>query len=134
MVRRALCCLAAIANVVAFTPSSAPHMMCRSSTVVLRSSETSTTTAPATTEGEVDDYDVTCYITNDEEVVTEGEKPHVVCTSEPDDVRYKIYMFYVCSTADARLFMNDIVLIHTISHHASCQYTKHVTSNSVRMV
>lgn len=94
MVRRALCsvvCLAAIANVVAFTPSSAPHMMCRSSTVVLRSSETSTTTAPAT-EGEVDDYDVTCYITNDEEVVIEGEKPHVVCTSEPDDVRYNIYI------------------------------------------
>ena len=30
--------------------------------------------------------DVTCYIVNDEEIVNEGEKPHVVCTSEPDDV------------------------------------------------
>lgn len=37
--------------------------------------------------GEIEeDYDVTCYVVNDEEIVTEGEKPHVVCTSEPDDV------------------------------------------------
>lgn len=33
---------------------------------------------------EIDD-DVTCYVTNDEEVITEGEKPHVVCTSEPEE-------------------------------------------------
>ena len=31
------------------------------------------------------DDDVTCYVTNDEEVITEGEKPHVVCTSEPEE-------------------------------------------------
>mmetsp|Transcript_41655 Transcript_41655/g.71313 ORF Transcript_41655/g.71313 Transcript_41655/m.71313 type:complete len:133 (+) Transcript_41655:187-585(+) len=34
---------------------------------------------------EEDTDDVTCYVVNDEEIVTEGEKPHVVCTSEPDD-------------------------------------------------
>mmetsp|Transcript_14675 Transcript_14675/g.22092 ORF Transcript_14675/g.22092 Transcript_14675/m.22092 type:complete len:129 (+) Transcript_14675:82-468(+) len=32
-----------------------------------------------------DTDDVTCFIVNDEEIITEGEKPHVVCTSEPDD-------------------------------------------------
>ena len=31
--------------------------------------------------------DVTCYITNDEEIALEGEKPHVVCTSEPEEVK-----------------------------------------------
>jgi hypothetical protein len=34
---------------------------------------------------EIDADDVTCYVTNDEEVITEGEKPHVVCTSEPEE-------------------------------------------------
>lgn len=29
--------------------------------------------------------DVTCYVVNDEEITTEGEKPHVVCTSEPEE-------------------------------------------------
>ena len=33
---------------------------------------------------EIDD-DVTCYVVNDEEITTEGEKPHVVCTSEPEE-------------------------------------------------
>ncbi len=33
---------------------------------------------------EIDD-DVTCYVVNDEEIITEGEKPHVVCTSEPEE-------------------------------------------------
>mmetsp|Transcript_11547 Transcript_11547/g.16566 ORF Transcript_11547/g.16566 Transcript_11547/m.16566 type:complete len:134 (+) Transcript_11547:51-452(+) len=32
-----------------------------------------------------DTDDVTCFIVNDEEIITEKEKPHVVCTSEPDD-------------------------------------------------
>lgn len=32
-----------------------------------------------------DEDDVTCYVTNDEEIVTEGEKPNVVCTSEPEE-------------------------------------------------
>ena len=32
-----------------------------------------------------DNDDVTCYVTNDEEIVTEGEKPNVVCTSEPEE-------------------------------------------------
>mgnify|MGYP006173795751 CR=1 FL=1 len=33
----------------------------------------------------IDDDDVTCYVVNDEEIATEGEKPHVVCTSEPEE-------------------------------------------------
>ena len=32
-----------------------------------------------------DEDDVTCYVTNDEEIVTEGEKPNIVCTSEPEE-------------------------------------------------
>lgn len=37
-----------------------------------------------TSANEDNDEDVTCYVTNDEEIVTEGEKPKVVCTSEPE--------------------------------------------------
>ncbi len=32
-----------------------------------------------------EDEDVTCYVTNDVEVISEGERPHVVCTSEPEE-------------------------------------------------
>ena len=42
-------------------------------------------TENTTTEAEETD-DVTCFIVNEEEIISEGEKPHVVCTSEPDDV------------------------------------------------
>jgi hypothetical protein len=35
----------------------------------------------------VDDYDVTCYIVNEEEIIADGEEPHVVCTGEPEEVR-----------------------------------------------
>ncbi|KAL9187726.1 hypothetical protein ACHAXT_006104 [Thalassiosira profunda] len=41
--------------------------------------------ADSVAEASEDTDDVTCYVVNDEEIVTEGEKPHVVCTSEPDD-------------------------------------------------
>ena len=43
------------------------------------------------TESSDDVDDVTCYVVNDEDIITEGEKPHVVCTSEPDDVSYWDY-------------------------------------------
>lgn len=43
--------------------------------------------AAATSE---DTDDVICYVTNDEEVITEDEKPHVVCTDEPEDVRLSL--------------------------------------------
>ena len=39
-------------------------------------------------EDEVDDYDVTCFVVNDEEIITEEAKSHVVCTSEPDEVSF----------------------------------------------
>lgn len=42
----------------------------------------------------VEDYDVTCYVVNDEEIVMEGEKPHVVCTSEPEDVSCTVMFSY----------------------------------------
>ena len=73
-------CLAAVVNVAAFSPTT-PPLYIRSSTVLHSSSDTETVITTSE-----DTEDVTCYITNDEEVVTEGEKPHVVCTSEPDDV------------------------------------------------
>ncbi|KAL7515011.1 hypothetical protein ACHAXN_012861 [Cyclotella atomus] len=33
----------------------------------------------------VDDYAVTCYIVNEEEIIADGEEPHVVCTGEPEE-------------------------------------------------
>jgi len=41
--------------------------------------------ADGSTDEVVDDYDVTCYIVNEEEIITDHEKPHVVCTSEPEE-------------------------------------------------
>ena len=41
---------------------------------------------PSEASTEVDDYDVTCYIVNEEEIITDGEDPHVVCTAEPEEV------------------------------------------------
>ena len=50
------------------------------------SSETAKKVVPAdVVVDEIDDDDVTCYVVNDEEITTEGEKPHVVCTSEPEE-------------------------------------------------
>ena len=43
----------------------------------------------------VDDYDVTCYIVNEEEIITDGEDPHVVCTAEPEEVRHPhVYLYF----------------------------------------
>jgi hypothetical protein len=48
------------------------------------SSETAKVVPAGVIVDEIDD-DVTCYVVNDEEITTEGEKPHVVCTSEPEE-------------------------------------------------
>lgn len=44
----------------------------------------------------VDDYDVTCYIVNEEEIIADGEDPRVVCTGEPEEVcrRYWVVLLY----------------------------------------
>lgn len=98
--QRLLCtlalCLAAVSTDVttAFTATKnhvvvvSPLSTMRTTTTILRSSaETSvsdgTTTASSSEDPDTDD--VTCFVVNDEEIVTEGEKPHVVCTAEPDD-------------------------------------------------
>lgn len=52
----------------------------RASSILLRQSTDNVAAA------EEDTDDVTCYITNDEEIINDGEKPHVVCTSEKEDV------------------------------------------------
>ena len=75
-------CLVAT-NVVAFSP--ATNQVRTTTTLLFSASQGITDVIPPIT-GEDTDDDVTCYITNDEEIVTENEKPHVVCTSEPDDV------------------------------------------------
>ncbi|KAL7502173.1 hypothetical protein ACHAWX_000479 [Stephanocyclus meneghinianus] len=41
-----------------------------------------------------DDYDVACYIVNEEEIIADGEKPHVVCTSEPEEASLFIYAWF----------------------------------------
>ncbi|KAL7537334.1 hypothetical protein ACHAXR_007743 [Thalassiosira sp. AJA248-18] len=76
-----VCVLAAAVDVTAFstTISTRLAVQTRLSSPALHSSAES---AIDTIE---DTDDVTCYVTNDEEIVTEGEKPHVVCTSEPED-------------------------------------------------
>lgn len=43
-------------------------------------------TPEASSEDVVDDYDVTCYIVNEEEMIADGEDPHVICTGEPEEV------------------------------------------------
>lgn len=68
---------------VAFSPA---INQVRTTTTLLYSASQGTTDVIPPITGEDTDDDVTCYITNDEEVVIENEKPHVVCTSEPDDV------------------------------------------------
>jgi hypothetical protein len=50
------------------------------------SSTSSVSSATDIVENAETDDDVTCYITNDEEIALEGENPHVVCTSEPEEV------------------------------------------------
>ena len=75
-------CLVAT-NVVAFSP--AINQVRTTTTLLYSASQGTTDVIPPITGEDIDD-DVTCYVTNDEEVVIENEKPHVVCTSEPDDV------------------------------------------------
>ncbi|KAL7526114.1 hypothetical protein ACHAWF_001635 [Thalassiosira exigua] len=84
MANRLLCrfvCLAAVGVEVASfsTKMVSPLSMGARMSLGLRSS----TERVADTSEDTDD--VTCYVVNDQEIVTEGEKPHVVCTSEPDD-------------------------------------------------
>ncbi len=61
--------------------STTPHLTARMSPL---GSETAKVVSADVIVDEIDD-DVTCYVVNDEEVITEGEKPHVVCTSEPEE-------------------------------------------------
>lgn len=79
LVTSLVCIAAATVEIAAFSPtySNAVQAVRTPSPIVLR--DAATTTAE-------DTDDVVCFVTNDEEIVTEGEKPHVVCTTEPDDV------------------------------------------------
>eukprot|EP00580_Thalassiosira_gravida_P000467 CAMPEP_0201598806 /NCGR_PEP_ID=MMETSP0492-20130828/500_1 /ASSEMBLY_ACC=CAM_ASM_000837 /TAXON_ID=420259 /ORGANISM="Thalassiosira gravida, Strain GMp14c1" /LENGTH=143 /DNA_ID=CAMNT_0048061285 /DNA_START=109 /DNA_END=540 /DNA_ORIENTATION=+ len=100
--QRLLCtlalCLAAVSIDVATAFTTAKHHAVaaavvsplptmRTTTMILRSSaETSVTDGSTTAAGSSEDTDdVTCFVVNDEEIATEGEDPHVVCTAEPDD-------------------------------------------------
>jgi pyrimidine deaminase RibD-like protein len=56
-----------------------PHQTMMARSILLRST-------PEVKGDAVDDYDVTCYIVNEEEIIAEGEQPHVVCTGEPEEV------------------------------------------------
>jgi hypothetical protein len=66
--------------------STTPHLSARmrsSPSLMPLGSETAKIVAADVVADEIDN-DVTCYVVNDVEVVTEGQKPHVVCTSEPE--------------------------------------------------
>ena len=106
MIRRffsSLICLAAVADVAAFSTMSPTRLSARS-TPALRSS----------TEDVVDSIedtdDVTCYVVNDEEIIEEGAKPNVVCTSEPDDVS-RHYLIHVCIV---RMFCSPTIVAQGI--------------------
>jgi hypothetical protein len=94
MIPRLFFCLAAIVgNASAFSTMSwsstatAIHPSATRTRLTLSSSSTSSvSSATDIVENAETDDDVTCYITNDEEIALEGENPHVVCTSEPEEV------------------------------------------------
>jgi len=60
--------------------SRSTHQSNMARSILLRS------TPEASSEDVVDDYDVTCYIVNEEEMIADGEDPHVICTGEPEEV------------------------------------------------
>ena len=88
MMKQILFSLASLAVAAAFSTKSSPSMLLitRSTYDVPRARVSLQQSTENVAKAEEDTDDVTCYITNDEEIITEGEKPHVVCTSEPDDV------------------------------------------------
>ena len=122
--------LAVPRDVAAFTSKSSPSIVQisraaydvpRTKVSLQQSTENSTTQAE-------DTDDVTCFIVNDEEIITENEKPHVVCTSEPDDVSllYVLQMHFMSLTC-LQFSRNIVMLI------PSCFY-KYVVSIVVRLV
>jgi len=91
-------------HVAAFSSSPSVVQISRAAYNVLRTKVSlEQSTENATTEAE-DTDDVTCFIVNDEEIINEGEKPHVVCTSEPEDVSLlhallHEYNVFICFTS-----------------------------------
>jgi hypothetical protein len=78
-----------------------------------------------------DTDDVTCYIVNDEEIITEGEKPHVVCTSEPDDVSQYFFLFHLLTSYESMLIFHyctliygDVISVCLVQWHRSTKYEK----------
>ena len=91
MIPRLLICLSVIVmNASAFSTKLSSTTTERSR-LSLSSSSASSSSRVGSVAGIIADDDttddVTCYITNDEEIALEGEKPHVVCTSEPEEVK-----------------------------------------------
>lgn len=62
----------------------------------------------------VDDYAVTCYIVNEEEIIADGEEPHVVCTGEPEEVRFYIHCI------GSHLYNHDLNQAHLMSSLQIC--------------
>ena len=114
--------LAAATNVVAF--SSATNQVRTTATLLYSASQRTTDVIPPIT-GEDTDDDVTCYITNDEEIVTENEKPHVVCTSEPDDVSISIATYDI-------IFISFCFVYIYKSHESS--YSHHLISIHIQFI
>ena len=69
---------------------------------------------PKTTEAEETD-DVTCFIVNEEEIISEGEKPHVVCTSEPDDVSLLHALLHCGEYNFSYLFQHSHIIVFPYS-------------------
>ena len=71
-------------------------------------------TENTTTEAEETD-DVTCFIVNEEEIISEGEKPHVVCTSEPDDVSLLHALLHCGEYNFSYLFQHSHIIVFPYS-------------------
>lgn len=79
-----ICLVLLVINVTAFSTRMSASSS-TSSRLISSSVKTSAMDTFNVVINEDNDEDVTCYVTNDEEIVTEGEKPKVVCTSEPEE-------------------------------------------------
>jgi hypothetical protein len=103
MMKQILFSLMSLAAAAAFSTTTSPSILQisgsvpRASSILLRQSTDNIAAA------EEDTDDVTCYITNDEEIINDGEKPHVVCTSEKEEVSLLYHIISIAALTIIKL-------------------------------
>lgn len=118
MMKQIIFSLMSLAAAAAFSTTTSPSILQisrsaydvpRASSILLRQSTDNIAAA------EEDTDDVTCYITNDEEIINDGEKPHVVCTSEKEEVS----LLYHITSNFCSLIIIMLLLMLRINFHTS---------------